>query len=787
MFISRITEDNREQLTKQHLNDTANYALILGKKFSISKIAYLTGLYHDMGKYSEEFVKYLKLSAKSTLSNSKAPIKGTVIHATQGAKYLYELNANNKDIIYAIMIEIVSMCIASHHGVLMDGISIRGETPLIDRITSNKEKLHYDEVKVNYNKEMFDNDTVNMIRECQAELLNFVSVCKQNNLNTAFMLHLLTKTVFSCLVDADRYNAYCYEVNKDSFKILKPDWANLAKRLEERISQFNIVTEIARIRSNISTNCLYAATLPQGIYSLSVPTGGGKTLSSLRFALNHAKTHELDRIIYVIPFLSVIDQTAKEIKKALYRSENEDFILEHHSNVVMPDTDNELQSRHLLTDRWDRPIIITTMVQFLESIYSCKASDLRKMHNMANSVIIFDEIQALPLKCVHLFNEAVNYLHFFGKSTILLCTATQPPLNEVFRPVHLSIPSEIISDSCELFTKLKRTRIKDKTKTGGYSIRDLCNFVIKKVNSIGNCLVVLNTKADVLKLYKAATDYVKSNPESNINVIHLSTSMCPAHRLAVIDSIKEMKVGDKILCISTQLIEAGVDLSFKCVIRALAGLDSIAQAAGRCNRNGEEPNGRDVFLINLSEEDLSKLPDIKCGADITYKILMNSPDDLLSPDTMKCYYNEYFYKRRNEMDFTTENSGTLYDLLSLNCKGYGAYLNIGGKTPPALVQAFETAGLLFSVIEERTTSVLVPYKRGSELIEEYRMASLDNKRRLLSEIGLYSVSLYPHQLRKLDDIGAVHWVNDEVLYLDKGYYDEQLGVTYELDISKYFC
>jgi len=238
---------------------------------------------------------------------------------------------------------------------------------------------------------------------------------------------------------------------------------------------------------------------------------------------------------------------------------------------------------------------------------------------------------------------------------------------------------------------------------------------------------------------------------------------------------KKLK-NERILCISTQLIEAGVDISFACVIRALAGLDSIAQAAGRCNRNGEDPKGREVYIVNLSEENLANLTDIQYGRDVTSRILSESHEDLLSHAVMNRYYDEYFYKRKNEMDYPC-NNGNIYDFLSNNKTGCGAYMNSGNKTPfPELPQAFQTAGEQFFVIEKGTTAVLVPYKRGVELADEYRTAKLREKPKLLREIVRFSVSLYPRQMYALEKEQALRLIGDEIIALNKDYYDLELGV-----------
>lgn len=772
-FIARRREeDGEEQSLLVHLTDTAELARQNAKAFGGGELAYCCGLLHDIGKYSQAFVKYLRESGK----------RGSVIHSTQGAKYIYQAC---QDWNYPSLIaEILAVCIAGHHGGLMDGISPDGETPLLNSLSKSNDVLHYAEVVTAFKGEtVFHEDIGQHLLVCEQELNNLIGIGKEKKLNLAFMVHMLTKFLFSCLVDADRYNAYCFDIKAIAECISAvPPWDMFARKLETYLESKASETEISRIRQDISVKCLHAAQRPRGIYKLEVPTGGGKTLSSLRFAIAHAIEHDIERIIYIIPYLSILDQTARDIRTALQISSDDTTVLEHHSNLIPSDNDEEMKETRLLTSRWDAPIVITTLVQFLESIYSEKSGKLRKLHSMANAVFIFDEVQSLPVKCVHLFNEAINFLSAIGGSTILLCTATQPLLERVDRPIKLSNIPELIQNVDTAFEKLKRTRIVDSTISGGYSLEQLRDFVLEKAETAGNCLVILNTKADVAKLYDALKNQT-SQSEAPFQLTHLSTMMCPEHRLKVLNKLKEDLPEQRVICVSTQLIEAGVDISFGCVVRALAGLDSIAQAAGRCNRNGEDPDGREVYIVNLAEENLSKLPDICCGRNVTKRILEESYEDLLATAVLERYYKEYFYKRKNEMDYSIRDYGTLYDLLSLNQQGCGAYVNAGGKSPPELRQAFQTAGELFCVIEQNTTDVLVPYGRGTELAEEYKSASLREKPKLLREMGQYSVALYPYQIRMLEDEQALGLIADDMLVLNKQYYDEERGVVFSREME----
>lgn len=780
MYISRLSEDGREQFTLDHLIDSSDFAFEIGKKFGIPELARLATLLHDLGKFSIKFVNYLKESYNENITNGKNIARGSVIHSTQGAKYIYEFKSNSDDIISLLVAEICALCIAGHHGGLMDAISPDGETPFLERINRNLDSLFYEEVIRNAEKELnISKNITGIFQKAKKELLYFLDICKNNKLNTPFMLHLLTKSVFSCLVDADRYNAYCFDRGvepKNDFK--SSFWADKAQSLEEKITSFTKETEINIIRSIISDYCFEASFRPKGIYRLRVPTGGGKTLSSLRFALNHAKAHHADHVIYVIPYLSVIEQTANEIKKALQYTENDDFILEHHSNFIIEEDNEKAQNYHLLTERWDAPIIITTMVQFLESIYSAKASDLRKLHNMANSVIIFDEVQSLPLKCTDLFSEAINYLHYFAGCSVLLCTATQPPFEKTDRPLFFSEKPSLIPDLSDKFQKLKRTRIVDKITQSGYTIEELRNFVLHIYQRENNCLVILNTRRDAFKLFRSLENYFKENP-LEVELLHLSTLMYPEHRLNVIDYIKKRNK-ENIICISTQLIEAGVDISFSAVIRVIAGLDSIIQAAGRCNRHGEDPNGKDVYIVNLHEENLQYLPEIKTGADVTYNILAKKPSDLLDNFHIQNYYQIYFYKEKMKMGYPT-TKGSLYELLSHNNKSYENMMNFGNSYKPALRQAFKTAGDLFSVIEQRGIGVVILNEKSKKIISDYNFADIEKKKNLLRKLGKYTVTLYPYQLNELKEYRALTLVNEEILVLDSSFYDNKLGIVFEIN------
>lgn len=327
----------------------------------------------------------------------------------------------------------------------------------------------------------------------------------------------------------------------------------------------------------------------------------------MRYALHHARKHGLDHIIYIIPFTSIIEQNAGVIRGVLEEEHDEfPWILEHRSSL---EPEVQTWQSKLVTENWDAPIIFTTMVQFLEVLFGGGTRGARRMHNIANSVLIFDEIQSLPIHCVHLFCNAIQFFVNHTRTTAVLCTATQPLLDDLKSPDkgQLTIPDghELVEKMTDIFDQLKRIEIENKVRSEGWSEIEIGELAVEQLEEKGNCLVIVNTKKWAQKLYERCFNEVDEE-----SLFHLSTSLCPAHRKEILATVRQrLDQGLPVLCISTQLIEAGVDVDFNSVIRFLAGLDSIAQAAGRCNRNGNLPTAQ-VFVVNPKEETIPSAPAI---------------------------------------------------------------------------------------------------------------------------------------------------------------------------------
>lgn len=791
-------ELRKEQTVKEHLEGTAGVAKRLGAAHGLENTAWLAAVLHDLGKWRKAFEEYIRASA----DNHKKAGRGTVNHSSAGAIFVYQRyykgNAMEK-----LTAQLISQAILSHHG-LNDCMSPVGENVFQRRI-EGLDNLDYEEVVRNLEESgmsmaSLDESFARAVKEVES-LHQKISAHK--NLKGSFSLGLAERLLLSVLIDADRLDTaiFCEDRDKKEAKARpEPPWKLMGENLEKMLAEFPQTGGIAAIRRSIADECLEAARKTSGIYRLTVPTGGAKTLSSMRYAINHAKEFGKKRIFYIGPYLSILEQNSKVFKKALGE---ESLILEHHSNVFLEDKDEEgdvVRNYRHLTENWDIPVVITTFVQFLNTLFAGNTGSVRRFHSLADSVIIIDEIQSLPITMIHMFNTAMNFLKHICHTTVILCSATQPVLEKVDCPIDLSQPPDLIADVGKLYRQLKRVCIEEKKEifdTGG-----LCGFLETLMEQHGDLLVILNTKKAASLVYERLKSDCRDRTET-IRLIHLSTNMCPEHRLNCIEKIKEKKKGERLICVSTSLIEAGVDLSFSCVVRSYAGLDSIAQAAGRCNRNQEAAWGS-VWLVRYEEERLGRLKQIRIGAEISQAVVElfeKNPDkfdhDLLSRSALEAFYDRYYYDTAQKalMDYRLENLSTnMMDLLNVNKTGRKAYeannTNETGKGCASedrkaqkpdlmLYQAFKTAGKEFCVIDQNTVGVLVPFGAGKELIAQLSGPLYGKElEECLRKCQRFMVNLYRNQLESLQEAGAlVRLGNGEILALKEGFYDGGLGVT----------
>ena len=804
--------DEQIQSVQAHLKETAALAKVFAQKLNLESAGELLGLMHDFGKYSRKFQKYIHdetgLFNPDLDDEESTPDGSKVDHSTAGAQWVYrELRKfGAAQGIGEFLGQMLGLCIASHHGEgLIDCLDGEGNPKWIERFNKTDELTHLAECERNADEvirqKAHELAGENLIRSLLKAVKPIISDSTINEKIKEFYLGCLTRFLFSCLIDADRINSSDFEreAQKEVRRLAeKPDWQSAIDKLEVKLAGFENrpaeeIKPIDEIRRRISDDCLKRAVDSQGIYTLTVPTGGGKTLASLRYALHHAQKHNLDRIIYIIPYTSIIDQNAQAVREIL----GEDWVLEHHSNL---EPEKQSWQDKLLSENWDKPIVFTTMVQFLDAWFGGGTRGARHIHPMTNAVLIFDEIQTLPVKCVHLFCNVLNWLTTFGKSTAVLCTATQPLLGKsglqnfpedkrgaITARGLLRLPenAEIMGkhqDLDKLFEELSRVEIRFNEKAGGWNVDEAGAFLLEQFATTPSCLFIVNTKKWAQELYQ----YCKAQNVPPEALFHLSTHQCAAHRKAIFDTIKgRLKNGKPVICISTQLIEAGVDISMACVIRALSGLDSIAQAAGRCNRHGEKKGKGQVWVLNLQEQDFTRiLPDIQAGKTHAERVFRDfAGQDILQPAAMERYFEYYFYQRSDEMSYSVKNSatGSLLDWLSDNALNpYGEKNDKRSKPLPLLMQSFKSAGRAFQAIDAPTHAVIVPYGEGAELIVKL-CGEWDPKKMYdaKKKAQRYSVNVFPNVWNKLQKENALHETieGSGIYYLNERYYNDEFGLS----------
>lgn len=798
------------QTLETHLLEVASLTSEFASKIGVKDGGKLIGLMHDFGKYSQDFQNYIS-SATGQLDPDidcneyvdATALKGKIDHSSAGAQWI-----RNKLRKYGgagqgeLCGQILSMCVASHHSGLIDCLKPDGENGFRKRMNKADKKTNLKECEQSADKNVL---TMAMELAGQSLVEEMLVILKRileqdqrgQKIGTeiqAFYLGFFCRFLFSCLVDADRINSADFESpsNKKLRSNSPIDWQTAITRLETKLEVFTLKNPIDSIRRDISDNCRSKASHKQGIYTLTVPTGGGKTLASLRYALHHANTHQLDRIIYIIPYTSIIEQNAKVIREFIeHENDVRPWVLEHHSNL-----EPEQQTWHskLASENWDSPIVITTMVQFLETLFSGGTRGVRRLHQLARSVLVFDEIQTLPINCTHIFCNALNFLVEYTNTTALLCTATQPLLNELNAPKkgQLFIPpeNELVSDVSQLFNDLNRVNIINLCKTGGWNVDEIAELAMKEMAQKGSCLIIVNTKSWAQNLFQR----LKSGLSKDA-IFHLSTNQYPAHRQRILNAVRtRLENRQPVLCISTQLIEAGVDIDFACVIRFVAGLDSIAQAAGRCNRNGalkdhlgESVRGT-VYVLNPDKEHTELLHDIEIGKEKSIRIFGEEQDnDLLAPAKIKKYFKYYFFDRSDEMVYRLSakqvgRNDSLLNLLSdnpLNPLRQNRELKL-----PLLRQSFMTAGRAFKAIDAPTESLIVQDREGKELVTKLcaitKEFNLGEYYSLLRKAQKYSVNVFPNVREKLVEQNAIYEIPGEgIFYLDERYYSEDFGLTTE--------
>ena len=699
-------------LLEDHLLGVAGLAKSFADEFGSGDWAYLAGLWHDLGKYSEDFQNMLLASADAHIETKP----GRVDHSTAGAIHAIEK--------FDKAGRIFGYPIAGHHAGLADWQTAEaGNKSLIHRIQ---------------NDELLKNA---LASDIPAEIIER-SLPKQK-FNTKEGHALWIRMLYSCLVDADFL---------DTEAFLEPEKAKTRKdypSLNELLPLFESYmtkkladptlspTFVNKQRAEILKQCIEKSAHDPAIFTLTVPTGGGKTLSSMAFALNHAinavkPEHRKKRIIYVIPYTSIIEQTAEQFREIF-----KDAVIEHHSNVDVSDESSETARSRLACENWDAPVIVTTSVQFFESLFANRSSRCRKLHNIVNSVVVLDEVQLLPPEYLNPILHTIKELHQNYGVTFVLSTATQPaftPHKSVdYRFEGLAETVEIMENPLSLYKTFKRVEVEvpDDLMTPR-TWEDLAT----ELGQHPSVLCIVNRRDDCRALYELM-------PKED--TFHLSALMCGAHRSRVISQIKQ-RLKDKLptRVISTQLVEAGVDLDFPVVYRAIAGLDSIAQAAGRCNREGLLDKGRVVVFVPPSKIPVGYL---RRAAEIGRGLISDKTNDLLAPEMFERFFKDLYWLQGDNLD----KHGILKALA----------------TDGELRFSFYTAAQKFKLIDDKQYApVIVCYEEGERLIEQLKR--IGPERWLMRKVQRYVINLPKYLHTKLRNEGAVMEVHPGIFVQEYG-------------------
>ncbi len=716
-----------------HLKAVANAAGNHAQAFDAEILARSAGLLHDLGKAKPGFQAYLRGE------------RGSEPHSGEGARFAAEnLGPWGR---------LVAYCIAGHHAGLANGIvpSERGKpaTPLDVRL-KQAERL-----------DLPAGITLPELAGAPAPLAGL-----PNDDTANFRLHFFTRMLFSALVDADFLETEAF-YDRVEGRARERGWPgtldNLAEALDAHLAGFGPPAgAVNQLRAEILAHVRAQAAEPPGLFRLTVPTGGGKTLTSLAFALDHARRHGLSRVIYVIPYTSIVEQTAAVFREAL---KDDDAVLEHHSSFDWEELDDPCEGERLklAAQNWDRPVIVTTAVQFFESLYANRPSKCRKLHRLAQSVIVLDEAQTLPLKLLRPCLAAVKELARGYGSTVVFCTATQPALlrgrdGDGFPAPEGLAPEEareLAPDPPRLYAAFRRVRVRDAGAIDDATLAE-------RLRAQEQVLAIVNSTEHARALFGRLREADGAR--------HLSTRMTAEHRRAVLADIRRrLAKGVPVRVVSTSLIEAGVDVDFPQVWRELAGIDSIAQAAGRCNREGWREEAK-TFVFRTTE-DFRPPADIEQFARIAAEVMVEH-DDLLAPQAVRAYFRRLFWDRGADQLDAAEVGSHHGILRALSESG-------------ALNFPFADIAAAFRMIEGGVPLIITGGDWGLAPEEEARLCHVPHAGAIARALQRCQVQIPPRRRQELIAVGAAEiWRESDfgeqfVFLRNEGLYDADTGLSFE--------
>ncbi|ABE48871.1 CRISPR-associated helicase/endonuclease Cas3 [Methylobacillus flagellatus] len=727
---SGIAEDLSDgQRLADHLHAVAKLARESATWFGWQDWAYIAGLLHDLGKYCPEFQARLHGSLKR------------VDHATAGAKQSVERWGKSG--------KLLAYCIAGHHTGLANGREGGQDRYALDKRLSTE-----------YGKQLPVLDPVWQEELSLPEHLPMAEfIWHQSPAQAGLQLALLTRMIFSCLIDADRTDTRRHYDKLDGKQVTThslPTLEQLREALDATLDCFKAVPapegSVNQLRQEILGHARSQALQKPGLFSLTVPTGGGKTYTSMAFALDHAIAHGMRRVIYVIPFTSIIEQNAKVLREA-FGPLGDDAVLEHHSAFDASKLPTQTARDHLkqAMESWNKPVVVTTAVQFFESLFSDRPSQCRKLHNIAGSVVILDEAQVLPLKLLRPIMAVIDELARNYKCSVVLCTATQPALKKDQGFINgFDGVREIVPVPEALFKKFKRTEVKS---IGLQQDEDLVRHLTEREQ----VLMIVNNRRHARALY----DAVAHLPEA----MHLTTLMCARHRSQVLARVRlNLRDGKPCRLISTSLIEAGVDVDFPCVMRAEAGLDSIAQAAGRCNREGRRSPEQSEVLVFQSPE-WKAPPELDQLAGNMREVMRNHAGDLLAPEALTMYFKGVYWAQGAELD-----SKRLLEIHREHARDFSF--------------PFQDIARDFCMIEAHMKPVIVPFDdEARELIDALPHA--EHIGGIARKLQQYLVQVPEKSFAELVKSGSVQAIAPEVLgdqfwrLVNESLYDAEAGLSFD--------
>lgn len=692
-------EDGRKQSVFEHLLGTAELAGRFAGAFGAADEGRFCGILHDVGKYSQAFQRRINGSTEH------------VDHSTAGALEAYK----RRDIPAAF-------CIAGHHGGLPDG-GTRADGP--DRSTLMGRLTRVPGKQIETYRAFLDEVSV----PPSALPMN---LCTDRE-SALFFIRML----FSCLVDADWLDTERFVTEGKIARGSFPPLDEYRRKLNAKTAPWLASPdgEMARRRSEILRFALKGGMLAQGLFTLTAPTGSGKTISSMAFALEHAAAHGLERVIYVIPYCSIIEQTLSVFEE-IFGVGN--VVAHYHNAEYAHGEDGERDRRYLAAENWDAPVILTTTVQFFQSLYGKSPSCCRKLHNIARSVVIFDEAQMLPAPFLRPCVNAISQLVVHYGCSAVLCTATQPALNELFLKTAVGAPGyELCPRPKEMYEWFRRVRYES---IGAISDEKLA----ERLSLSPRVLCIVNRRDQAQALYAKL-------PKEG--AYHLSTAMCPADRREKLAQIrKRLLEGSVCRVVSTSLVEAGVDVDFPVVYRAMAGLDSIVQAGGRCNREGKLPLDQSVVYIFESERPAPRMLAQNISA---AKCAMAKNEDPSSPEAVRDYFRELYYAEKGLEALDAE------EILTLCARDD---------------RPFEKIAERFKIIDNAQFTVYIPKKENEELLD--RLERFGPTRELMRALGQYAVGVYPRHYAELGAaLRPIKGMNGAAVLNDMTLYNENTGLV----------